>query len=595
MRSEGRQGVTFSLRLKITVTFLLVGAVVSGFLSVTMYQILSGRLFNELQLRLLSTATIGTGLVDTAALQRLVGQTAKDLPDEKVAAVEASADYRVVSDALNRIRSAEPTLIRYVYIFRPTSDPNASLYLVDADVLDADKRVAAGDKDVGDISHFSSAFDVSTFPMARRAQTQAVPLTETTYSYDPDFKVNSLSGYAPLFAADGHTLLGVLGIDMVDTDVRAVLQGALKVALAVIAAALVLTVLSSVFLGTLFTRGIASLDKVVRRFSKDNLDVRAQVRSRDEVGRLGQSFNVMADTVKDYSLQLEGLLSAYGRFVPRDFLVQLGKGSIVDVKLGDQVQREMAVLFSDIRAFTSLSETMTPAENFNFLNNYLRRMGPEIRANGGFIDKYIGDAIMALFAEGPEHALRAALAMQGKLVEYNGHRAKTGYPPIQIGIGVHCGTLMLGTLGEHERMDGSVISDAVNLASRLEGLTRMYGASILTTGQTVTQLADPHAFDLRFIDRVRVKGRKETVMLFEVLDGTDERAMERKLAYQAELSAALRRYYAREFKESLAVFSSLRRRNPEDPVPGIFEKRARMLSELGAPAEWDGVVILETK
>jgi two-component system sensor histidine kinase ChiS len=255
----------------------------------------------------------------------------------------------------------------------------------------------------------------------------------------------------------------------------------------------------------------------------------------------------------------------------------------------------MAVLFSDIRSFTSLSETMTPAEHFNFLNSYLQRMGPEIRANGGFIDKYIGDAIMALFPEGPEMALRAALAMQGKLVEYNSHRRKTGYAEIQIGIGVHCGTLMLGTLGEHERMDGSVISDAVNLASRLEGLTRMYGASILTTGQTVSKLADPHAFDLRFIDRVRVKGRKETVMLFEVLDGTDQRAMGRKLAYQAELTAALRSYYAREFKESVSAFSSLRRRNPEDPVLAIFDKRSRMLAELGAPDDWDGVVVLETK
>ncbi len=595
MRKDGRQGITFSLRLKITVTFLIVGALVSGSLSITMYQILSRRLFEELQVRLLSTVTIGSGLVDAGALQRLVGKLGADLPDDKVAAVETSADYRSVSNVLNRIRSVEPRLIRYVYLFRPTADPNQATYLVDADVLDADRRVAAGEKDVGDISHFASAFDVSTFPMARRAETQAVPLTETTYSYDPDFKVNSLSGYAPVFARDGHTLLGVLGIDMVDTDVRAVLQGALRVALAVIAAALLLTVLSSIFLGTLFTRGIASLDKVVRRFSKDNLDVRAEVRSRDEVGRLGQSFNVMADTVKDYSLQLEGLLTAYGRFVPRDFLVQLGKGSIVDVKLGDQVQREMTVLFSDIRSFTSLSETMTPAQNFSFLNSYLGRMGPEIRANGGFIDKYIGDAIMALFSEGPEKALRAALAIQGKLVEYNGHRAKTGYTPIQVGIGVHCGSLMLGTLGEHERMDGSVISDAVNLASRLEGLTRMYGASILTTGQTVSKLADPHAFDLRFIDRVRVKGRKETVMLFEVLDGTDERAMERKLAYQAELSAALRSYYAREFKDSLSVFSSLRRRNPEDPVLAIFEKRSRMLSELGAPTDWDGVVVLETK
>jgi hypothetical protein len=174
---KDRRSVSFSLRLKITLTFLLVGALVSGFLSITMYQILDRRLFGELQIRLLSTAKIGSGLVDTSALERLVRRLGADLPEGTVAAVESSADYRSVSDALNRIRAAEPTLIRYVYIFRPTTDPNQAAFLVDADVMDDNRRVAAGEKDVGDISHFASAFDVSAFPMARQAQTQAIPLT----------------------------------------------------------------------------------------------------------------------------------------------------------------------------------------------------------------------------------------------------------------------------------------------------------------------------------------------------------------------------------------------------------------------------------
>ena len=595
MKKQGSPRVSFSLRLKITVTFLVIGALVSGSLSLAMYQILNRRLFEQLQTRLLDVTTLGAGLVDRGALQRLVAKLSPDLPEDTVRAIEATDDYRVVSDALSSVRAVSPKLIRFVYLFRPTADPNNAIFVVDADVLDANRRIAAGEQDVGDVAHFASAFDVSSFPKAREAGTAHAPLTETTYSYDADYKVNSLSGYAPVFAADGKTLLGIVGVDMVDTDVRDILQGALRLALIIIAAALLLTVLSSVVLGTLFTRGIISLDEVVQRFDDKHLDVRSNIRSRDEVGRLGHSFNVMAETVKDRSMRLDALLTAYRRFVPADFLHQLGKESIVDVKLGDQILREMAVLFSDIRSFTTLSESMTPAENFNFLNSYLQRMGPVIRDNRGFIDKYIGDAIMALFAEGPESALRAAIAMQKKLVEYNGHRRNSGYKPIAIGIGVHSGTLMLGTLGEHERMDGSVISDAVNLTSRLEGLTRMYGAAILTTGQTVSKLADPRAFHLRFIDRVRVKGRKETVMLFEALDGAAETEREKKLAYLGELADALRTYYARGFKESLAAFSDLRKRNPEDPVLGIFEKRSRLLAELGAPEGWEGVELLEMK
>jgi class 3 adenylate cyclase len=595
MKRSGGSGVPFSLRLKLTLTFLVIGAIVSAFLSISMYRILSNRLFEELQKRLLTVSTLGASLVDRGAVERLVRELGPDLPEDKVAAIETSPDFLAVSKTLNEVRAVDPVLIRYVYLFRPSGNPNSDTYIVDADVVSDNKKVAAGDTNVGDISHFASEFDVSTFPMAQQAATQRHPLTETTYSYDPDFKVNSLSGYAQIFAADGRTLVGVLGIDMVDSDARAILQNALRFALIIIAVALVLTIVASILLGTLFTRGIISLDQVIRRFDKSNLDVRADIHSRDEVGRLGQSFNVMADTVKSYSLQLEGLLTAYGRFVPRDFLTQLGKGSIVDVVLGESVEREMAVLFSDIRSFTSLSETMSPKENFNFLNSYLQRMGPEIRNNGGFIDKYIGDAIMALFSGGPESGLRAAVAMQKKLVEYNMHRHRSGYKAISIGVGVHSGILMLGTLGEHERMDGSVISDAVNLASRLEGLTRMYGAAILTTGQTVSKLADPKAFNLRFIDRVRVKGRKENVMIFELLDGANEDDMERKLEYRGEFAQALRTYYAKGFKDALAIFTDLRKRNPLDPVLGIYEKRTRLLAELGAPAGWEGVEVLEMK
>ena len=146
----------------------------------------------------------------------------------------------------------------------------------------------------------------------------------------------------------------------------------------------------------------------------------------------------------------------------------------------------MTVLFSDIRSFTSLSESMTPFENFNFLNSYLSRMGPEIRANGGFIDKYIGDAIMALF---PRSRRRRAGRGRGHAGEAGGvqraPRHAAGTARSRSAIGVNTGSLMLGTLGEQERMDGSVIADAVNLCSRLESLTRLYGAGILTTGRTL--------------------------------------------------------------------------------------------------------------
>lgn len=142
------------------------------------------------------------------------------------------------------------------------------------------------------------------------------------------------------------------------------------------------------------------------------------------------------------------LNAAYQRFVPEEFLKFLNRESIVDVKLGDQVRKEMSVLFSDIRSFTELSEKMTPEENFNFINSYLQRMGPSIRENNGFIDKYIGDAIMALFPRNAEDAIKASIQMMEGIKLYNKHRNNQGYAPISIGIGIHTGELMLGTVGK---------------------------------------------------------------------------------------------------------------------------------------------------
>ena len=350
--------VGFSLRLKIILTFLLVGSAVSGLLSFSVYRILNDSLLRQMQARVLDLARLGANLLDADSLARLHSFLGSGMPADRVKRVEDSADFRSVSDALNRVRGVESRLVHYIYTFSPTEDVKTALYLVDGDVLTDRAKQAAG-TETGDISHFSSVFDVSDYPIARRALAERVPLVEDSWSYDPDFKVNSITGYAPLFSRNGQ-FLGVLGIDMVDTDVRAILSNATTIGLAVIATALALTVASSILMGTFFTHGIVTLERVVRTFDKDNLEVRAKVRSRDEVGRLSISFNEMAETIQEYSARQQALLGAYGRFVPHELLRLLDKGSILDVELGDQTQKEMTVLFSDIRSFTALSETMTP-------------------------------------------------------------------------------------------------------------------------------------------------------------------------------------------------------------------------------------------
>ncbi|MCB1176873.1 MAG: response regulator, partial [Leptospiraceae bacterium] len=228
-------------------------------------------------------------------------------------------------------------------------------------------------------------------------------------------------------------------------------------------------------------------------------------------------------------LNVSRMNHSYAKFVPKEILQFLNRESIVDLQLGDQSQRDMTILFSDIRSFTSISEKMSPKDNFNFINSYLRHIGPIIRFNKGFIDKYIGDAIMALFPDNTENGVKAAIQMQSELISYNIYRKSKGFLPIEIGIGLNSGTLMLGIIGEQERMEGTVISDAVNLASRLENLTKEYGSKILISENVYKNIPHPEIYNHRFLEYVKVKGKKESVGIIEILDGLPENTLELRL------------------------------------------------------------------
>lgn len=241
-----------------------------------------------------------------------------------------------------------------------------------------------------------------------------------------------------------------------------------------------------------------------------------------EIQHLAQSLNQVStdlatqrDAEKRHREELSVLNKAYVRFVPNNFLAHLKRKSIVDVRLGDQVATDMTILFTDIRSFTPLSEKMTPAETFDFINSYLHEMGPIIRQNNGFIDKYIGDAIMALFVE-PDDAVRAGISLLQKLKVFNAKRAQIDSEPIKIGIGIHSGRVMLGTIGETHRMEGTVIGDAVNLASRLESLTKNYGLPFLISEETKRRLKQDAEWCIRFVDSVIAKGKSIPTNIYEV-------------------------------------------------------------------------------
>lgn len=299
---------------------------------------------------------------------------------------------------------------------------------------------------------------------------------------------------------------------------------------------------------------------------------------------------------KEIIEETRSLNVAYARFVPKAFLELLGKSDIRDVRLGESTQREMTVLFSDIRSFTMISERLTPRENFEFLNAYLQRVGPIVRQHGGVVDKYIGDAIMGLFPDGrhgADDALRCAIALQREVAAIDAERGSATLSSINVGVGLHTGPLMLGTIGEPERMDGTVIADAVNLASRVEGLTKMYGAAILLTEQTRDRLEDPLRYALRFLGRVAVKGKDRGVGMYEACDADPPRALEAKLRLGADFQAAVDGFGNGRFADAQAAFAAVLARNPADGPAAYLGRRCAAL--LTSEEGWDGVDRLATK
>ncbi len=307
----------------------------------------------------------------------------------------------------------------------------------------------------------------------------------------------------------------------------------------------------------------------------------------DELGQLARVFTQMVKTVKNRETELKRLNNSFARFFPAEYLQFLRKDSVTEVQLGDYVSKTMAVMFSDIRSFTTLSETMTPQENFNFVNAYLKRVSPEIRNHYGIIVKFLGDGMMAVFPDGADDAVKAGIAKQNRVHEYNQERSARGGLPIQVGIGVHVGHMMLGMVGDENRIQGDAFSDNVNLTARLEGLTKYYGVSMLISGQTLEHLSHPDRYQIRFLDRAIVKGRNEAIAVYEVLDAESEEVRHLKVQTQPDFEQGISCYRNCSLNDAKACFEQVLAVNPSDQTAQLYLERVEGLLEHGIPETWN--------
>ncbi|MCK5353940.1 MAG: adenylate/guanylate cyclase domain-containing protein, partial [Methyloprofundus sp.] len=283
------------------------------------------------------------------------------------------------------------------------------------------------------------------------------------------------------------------------------------------------------------------------------------------------------------------------RFVPREFLSFMEKDSLVDIHLGDHVTDEMTVMFSDLRCFTSISEGMTPQQNFDFINAYLGRVSPMVRKNGGFIVKYLGDGIMAIFPGTADSGVQAGIDKLNQVNVYNAERIKQRRLPISVGIGVNTGHMMVGMVGEAGRMQGDAFSDDVNLTSRVEGLTKYYSVAFIITAATKNSLVDSSRYNIRFLDKVQVKGKKKTLILYEVYDADLPHFRTLKQASHQDYELAMQHFYAQEFTAAQSLLFDVLQKNPKDKVAWRHLMVATECIENGVDESWKGVTVMTSK
>ena len=351
------------------------------------------------------------------------------------------------------------------------------------------------------------------------------------------------------------------------------------------------------------TRVAQAMEKII---STNDLSNRVEVEYNDETGKLAHTFNLMVgaletayNQIKRYAFKAvlaqkneHKIRNIFQKYVPSDVIDQFFENP-EKMLVGEN--RVISILFSDIRSFTSISEQMMPDDLVSSLNRYFTVMVDVIMARHGIVDKYIGDAIMAFFGAPVRHkddALQSVLAgieMTEVLEDFNAQQRKLGKPEFKIGVGINYGVVTVGNIGTEKKMDYTIIGDMVNLASRMEGLTKKYHQPLLISESLHQKVK--YEVDCRLIDTVAVKGKTKGVKIYTVKKRLSE---EENKAWTLH-NTAMESYYQQDFDKAISYFQNVQKIFPDDYASQTMIDRCRQFKVSPPPENWDGVEIMTEK
>jgi class 3 adenylate cyclase len=344
-----------------------------------------------------------------------------------------------------------------------------------------------------------------------------------------------------------------------------------------------------------FSRSIAlplrRLREAAEKIGNGEYDSPVYVYSGDELGQLARTINLTAIELREGKRMKE----SFGIMVDPVIRDHILKGKL---ELGGEL-RFATILFTDIRNFTGMSENFPPDIIVEVINSYFDRMSECVSLEHGIVNKFIGDALLAVFGEPVimedpvDAALRAAIVMRKDLKVLNESLTERRLPVIDAGLGVHTGDVLAGNIGSKRRMEYTVIGDAVNVATKIEKLTKIYQIPIVISESSYYFIMHKELFSIREIDNVRVKGKLEPVRLFEVFDCDDDKTKEKKRKTSKAFAKAIDAYRKGDFKTAFQGFSEICRYNEFDSVASMYVSRCRKLLAGGTRSSWSGVTIVK--
>ncbi|MCB1665182.1 MAG: HAMP domain-containing protein [Pseudomonadales bacterium] len=416
-----------------------------------------------------------------------------------------------------------------------------------------------------------------------RLQTQRILLSDGEYG----------TLLRPLYGQDGDPLQIKAVIQKSYNENIENLQAFQRVLLQFYIAVILVSLIAVVLLARSFTRPVLDLASRVRRIEAGDYGQAMQVPGRDELSQLASSVNNMAAGLAEK----EKVRDLLGKVVSHEIAEELLSKKI---ELGGE-EKVVTVLFADIKGFTTLCESSAPEAVLTVLNRYLSEITRIIENNSGVVDKYTGDSVMALFGaplsrgNDAENAVKAALAIQACMAELNAINRAEGMALMEAGIGIHTGLVVAGNLGSQNRLNYTVIGDSVNLAARLEGLTRKYNTGNIVSDASRAQAPD---FVYRELDLVQVAGKSEPVRIYEVMGEASQLTDVRRQELQA-FADALAAYRAQQWEDATARFMALQETLPSREramsLYSVYLERMEYLPRRNLPADWDAVFVFDRK